>query len=126
MLWLRSSASMGDMHRPVCAHAAGSGKGAERGRLTAEMCVVSAAFLDSLQQQALAEARSAAEEALAARKASSAAASTSGTANGAVSPVCQARFSHPACGTASCGTAKSLLHSFRGSGGYPAPCAASW
>ena len=59
---------------------AGAGKGGERGRLLAETCVVSAGFLETLQQRALEEARAAAEEALQARKASAAAASTSAPA----------------------------------------------
>ncbi len=45
--------------------------------MLAETCVASNAFIDSLQEKALAEARSAAEEAIRQRKASQAAASTS-------------------------------------------------
>ena len=44
--------------------------------MLAETCIASAAFVDSLQEKALAEARSAAEEASKQRKASQAGAST--------------------------------------------------
>ena len=50
---------------------------AARGSLLAETCVASAAFVSSLQEKALAEARCAAEEALKQRKASQGGASTS-------------------------------------------------
>lgn len=51
--------------------------GAPRGCVLAESCIVSAAFLDGIQEKALAEARTAAEEAIKQRKASQTAASTS-------------------------------------------------
>ena len=60
----------------------GAPKGAAAGQLLAETCVVSAAFLDGLRQSGLALARGAAKEALAARRESPAAASTSGQADG--------------------------------------------
>ena len=53
------------------------GGAAARGSLLAETCVASAAFVGGLQEQALAEARCAAEEALKQRKASQGGASTS-------------------------------------------------
>ena len=63
----------------------GAPKGPGAGQLLAETCVVSAAFLEDLQQKCLELARAAAEEALAARRESQAAASTSGQADGAPS-----------------------------------------
>ena len=60
------------------------GSAASRGSLLAETCVASTAFVSSLQEKALAEARSAAEEALKQRKASQAGAS----ASPAGQPVC--------------------------------------
>ena len=64
----------------------GAPKGAGHGQLLAETCVVSAAFLEGLQQRALEQARAAADEALAARRESSAAASVSGQADGELAP----------------------------------------
>lgn len=58
-------------------------KGADKGQLLAESCVVSSEFLDGLRERALAEARSVAEEALKQRTASSASATTSAPQGGA-------------------------------------------
>ena len=54
----------------------GEHAGASRGCVLAETCIASAAFVDGIQEKALAEARTAAEEAIKQRKASQAAART--------------------------------------------------
>lgn len=65
------------------------GNAPSRGSLLAETCVASKAFVDGLQEKALAEARSAAKEALKQRKASQAGASTSSAGR----PVCDSLVS---------------------------------
>ena len=60
------------------------GAAASRGSLLAETCIASTAFVRGLQEKALAEARSAAEEALKQRKASQGGASASSAGR----PVC--------------------------------------
>ncbi|BDA42327.1 E3 UFM1-protein ligase 1 homolog [Coccomyxa sp. Obi] len=57
-------------------------QGADKGQLLAESCVVSSAFLEELRQCSLANARTAAEEALKQRMSSSASAATSTTEPG--------------------------------------------
>lgn len=62
-------------HDSIIPYAEERGQSAPRGCILAETCVASIAFVESLQEMALAEARAAAEEALKQRKASKAAAS---------------------------------------------------
>ena len=63
--------------------------------MLAETCIVSTAFVDGLQDRALAEARSAAEEALRERKASQGAASTPAEGGYAISPSCSSAVIAP-------------------------------
>ncbi len=65
-------------HDPIVLYAEERGQPIVRGYILAETCVVSKAWLDSLHQKTLAEARAAAEEVLKQRKASKAAAGTPG------------------------------------------------
>ena len=62
-------------HDFIIPYAEERGQSAPRGCILADTCVASIAFVESLQEKALAEARGAAEEALKQRKASKAASS---------------------------------------------------